>query len=196
MANVAHSSLTGSNLHEPKGVAAATSGKVYVTDGAGSGVFTTLADTDIFGHKLLHIRYEVGSTDANANFYDDSSWTLTLLNTVMTNEISGSSLVSNHVVLPSGTYFVDASLTFGTVGPRALRLRDTTNSVTKVIGLRQAMNSDIDLGSILCLKGRFTLAGTVNLELQVYSSDESAFSTSTDTGEDRVFTDLLIWKIS
>lgn len=34
---VAHASLTGANLHEPKGVAAATANKVYVSDGAGSG---------------------------------------------------------------------------------------------------------------------------------------------------------------
>ena len=32
-----HSSLTGSQLHEPKGVAAAAGGTVYVADGAGSG---------------------------------------------------------------------------------------------------------------------------------------------------------------
>jgi hypothetical protein len=50
MANVAHSTLTGSNLHEPKGVAAATANTVYVADGAGSGAWDTLPraglDTD------------------------------------------------------------------------------------------------------------------------------------------------------
>lgn len=37
MANVIHSNLTGSDLHEPKGVASAAEGKVYVADGVGSG---------------------------------------------------------------------------------------------------------------------------------------------------------------
>lgn len=37
MANVEHSAITDPNIHEPKGVAAATSGQVYVADGAGSG---------------------------------------------------------------------------------------------------------------------------------------------------------------
>lgn len=32
-----HASLTGADLHEPKGVASATSGQVYVADGAASG---------------------------------------------------------------------------------------------------------------------------------------------------------------
>ena len=39
MANVAHSGLTGANLHEPKGVASATVDKVYVSNGAGSGAW-------------------------------------------------------------------------------------------------------------------------------------------------------------
>jgi len=43
MTNVAHSALTGASLHEPKGVAAATSGQVYVADGAASGAWTTVA---------------------------------------------------------------------------------------------------------------------------------------------------------
>ncbi len=35
----AHSALTGADLHEPKGAAAATAGQVYVADGAGSGAW-------------------------------------------------------------------------------------------------------------------------------------------------------------
>ena len=35
-----HSELTGTDLHEPKGVASATSGQVYVADGEGSGSWT------------------------------------------------------------------------------------------------------------------------------------------------------------
>ena len=35
-----HSGLTGANLHEPKGVAAATAGKVYIANGAASGAWT------------------------------------------------------------------------------------------------------------------------------------------------------------
>lgn len=37
MANVQHSALTGSDLHEPKGVASAAASKVYISNGAGSG---------------------------------------------------------------------------------------------------------------------------------------------------------------
>lgn len=42
MANVTHSSLTGAELHEPKGVASASDREVYVADGAASGAWETL----------------------------------------------------------------------------------------------------------------------------------------------------------
>lgn len=38
-----HKDITGADLHEPKGVATATSGQVYQADGAGSGTWSTLA---------------------------------------------------------------------------------------------------------------------------------------------------------
>lgn len=40
---VQHSALTGAELHEPKGVAAAGADQVYVSDGAGSGAWTDVA---------------------------------------------------------------------------------------------------------------------------------------------------------
>lgn len=45
MTNKAHSTLTGSDLHEPKGVAAATSGQVYISNGSGSGTWTDTGAT-------------------------------------------------------------------------------------------------------------------------------------------------------
>lgn len=37
-----HSTLTGASLHEPKGVAGASSGQAYIANGAGSGSWTTV----------------------------------------------------------------------------------------------------------------------------------------------------------
>lgn len=48
-----HSALTGTDLHEPKGVAAASSGQIYVANGSGSGTWTTLNYSDI-GQKDIY----------------------------------------------------------------------------------------------------------------------------------------------
>ena len=42
MPDVLHSSLTTTDLHEPKGIAAASADKVYVSDGAGSGAWKSI----------------------------------------------------------------------------------------------------------------------------------------------------------
>ena len=42
MANIQHASIPEAYLHEPKGVSTATSGQVYIANGLGSGVWTTL----------------------------------------------------------------------------------------------------------------------------------------------------------
>lgn len=49
MANVAHSTLTGSELHEPKGVENANLGEVYVADGAGSGNWQSVGTSSFTG---------------------------------------------------------------------------------------------------------------------------------------------------
>lgn len=52
MANVSHASLTGSDLHEPKGIGSATNGSVYVSNGAGSGAWTVLSTSVLVGTIL------------------------------------------------------------------------------------------------------------------------------------------------
>lgn len=42
-----HQDLTGADLHEPKGVASAASGRVYVADGAGSGTWKKITTSEL-----------------------------------------------------------------------------------------------------------------------------------------------------
>ena len=72
MATIQHSSLTDSDgLHEPKGVSTATSGDVYVADGAGSGDWSPLEGTEVAS---------TGEAGANKVLREDgdgtSSWQL------------------------------------------------------------------------------------------------------------------------
>lgn len=49
MANIVHSVLTGTEIHEPKGVAGASLGEVYVADGNGSGNWTNVGTSSFTG---------------------------------------------------------------------------------------------------------------------------------------------------
>lgn len=51
----AHSTLTGADLHEPKGVAAASANAVYVANGAGSGTWQTLTTSSLNTSSFFNI---------------------------------------------------------------------------------------------------------------------------------------------
>lgn len=63
-----HAALTDPFLHEPKGVAAAAEGLVYVADGAGSGEWkrpeyeTSFQFTDVSTASILYLPVPVGGT--------------------------------------------------------------------------------------------------------------------------------------
>lgn len=86
MANVNHSTLTDPYLHEPKGVAAATAGKVYVADGSSSGAWTARQDTftvdfaDISSASSLYLPIPFAGT-------------VTKIQSVLSGAISGSDAV-------------------------------------------------------------------------------------------------------
>lgn len=48
-----HASLTDPELHEPKGAASASSGSVYIADGAGSGSFASLPWGSLSGRQVF-----------------------------------------------------------------------------------------------------------------------------------------------
>lgn len=213
MANVAHSTLTGADLHESKGVAAATANKVYVTDGAGSGSFLATSTFNTFGNQLFHLQDSVASATGGQSF-SASTWNTRRLQTSVTNEISSASVSSSQLSLPLGTYFIEATTINFVNIPNAtatqyntkLRLRNITAGSTLLVGVSWSPACEI-IGSggnttylammsgYLSLTGRFTLAGTTTLELQNWSnSSQVTGGQATGSGENEVYSNVLIWK--
>ena len=74
MADVQHNALTGSSLHEPKGVAAASANTVYSADGAGTGTWQKIAvaninTSSIKGTNKIYLTYTITDLNAAASFY-------------------------------------------------------------------------------------------------------------------------------
>lgn len=92
MANVAHSTLTGSNLHENKGVAAASDNTV-ATAVTGATVWAKLTANNLtgtgnpFGAQLFHVQDQKASGTSGGTFTSGADRTRTL-NTTVTNEIA------------------------------------------------------------------------------------------------------------
>ncbi len=87
-----------------------------------------------------------------------------VLNTVVTNEISGASLGSNQVTLPSGTYEVKASAPSRAGGPARLFWHDGSSDI--VLGLNSHASTNSDVQDHSFLYGRFTIASSTTYELQ------------------------------
>ncbi|SHH46913.1 hypothetical protein [Bradyrhizobium erythrophlei] len=214
MTNVPHSSLTGPDLHESKGVSTAAASTVFVADGAGSGSFVKLPATAIsglanpFGASLFHVREEQPSGVNSVSNSAINTWVQASLNTVKTNEIAGASLSSNQITLPGGTYFVDAlmpyALATNTSISTAFRARLSNLTTASVLQSGQSVYfqisgvvgvSRLDQGSV-GVRGRFFLATSSILELQSFKSASNVnvpfgFGQATE-----VYGEVLIWKLA
>ncbi len=82
------------------------------------------------------------------------------LNTTIVNEIASATLTSSVISLPAGTYLVTAVAPLYGSDTIKIRLRNTTDSTTAIIG----QNSYTP--GLAVLNGQFTIAGTKNFELQ------------------------------
>lgn len=203
MANVAHSTLTGADLHEPKGIAAAAADKVYVSNGAGSGVWQKLTNNQLdktanpLGAHLFHVSY-LTTVDYTPT---KLAWTKVSFNTTHTNEISGASIASGVITLPAGTYWIEGFVIVNEckTGAQA-RFRNTSDNVTAIVGsMDHSLQVDPYDRSPMSsfFKQRLTIAGSKTFELQLYLANSAYGQFEAGLyGEANRNADLQIFKIA
>jgi hypothetical protein len=89
-----------------------------------------------------------------------------VLNTTLTNSITGCTLTSSVISLPAGTYRIDASSAFLASNSAKIKLRNTTDSTDTIIGVNILNNTTNFTGASAFLSGTFTIAATKNFEIQ------------------------------
>lgn len=103
-----HKDLTGADLHEPKGVATADSGQVYVADGSGSGSWTDLLNSPPSLSPSLENK---SSSSINPTAVDspvDATFDTTVSNSDVT--IANTGIIT---FTQGGVYFVTFNMNFG-----------------------------------------------------------------------------------
>lgn len=211
MATKSHKTLTGNQLHEPKGADAASDDYVMtVTSNASVWKKLTAANLtgtgNSFGAQLLHAQELLTSGVGPSTVLTNGGWGNRILNTSVTNEIASATLTAatGTLSLPAGTYYVEADAVLSTTGSGGatakLRLRNSTDGATLLSGLNTSLSgAGVSVWSWgTSLKGRFTLAGTKNVNLQnYYSSSINLYGGSAmSSGESEIYTDLRIWRLS
>lgn len=215
MSTKAHSLLTGSDLHEPKGVTTALVGQIYAADGSGSGAWKKLDATNLsglanpFGASLLHVREQQSNGVATTTSTAVGVVTRTL-NTTLTNEITSASLSSNQISLPAGTYYAEINATsqfpLSSASPSDAAMAylwDVTHSIVIVQtpnynaqyvigGGSNSYNVHVPFNG----SGRFTLSGTSAIELRHTSKVNGLNGVTLTGGFTEVYSNVYIWKVT
>jgi hypothetical protein len=149
--------------------------------------------------QLLHVRDEK-SANTGGGAFTSGDWRTRTLNTVMTNEISGASLSSNQITLPSGTYFIYANAHAYTVNVNKLKWYNTTDSSDVLIGNQGRSDSaSADITPVWVI-GRFTISAQKTFELQhrceTTRSDAYGFGVAANFGVVEVYADVQLWKVA
>lgn len=200
MAQVQHSALTGSQLHEPKGAAAASVDTVYVSDGAGSGSWrkvaadeVTIADAGGYftGTEVEAALQELGPAIASivpiyGMIYLDGNATATTISASATyyqvapTWTSGAATgitqgTDNFTVDTDGTYWVGATLSFTGATNDTFQFaigKDTGGGYAALTGSEiERKTSSADVGALaLQYVGSFSAGDDIGLLVQNQSA--------------------------
>ena len=147
---------------------------------------------------FIHVREEqaagvAGGTSSSSGLHDR------VLNTVVSNTITGASLASSQVTLPAGTYDFISSAPSGQSAGNRLFLFNVTDSVNILQGENSTNGSGANNSVPAICQGRFTLTSTKVVKLRHYISNGIAtfglgYSIGV-TGVPEVYSSLQIWKV-
>ncbi len=164
----AHSALTGSDLHEPKGVATATSGQWYKANGSGSGTWTN--------NTLANTASDVSATATEINRATDVSGRLVSAGSTLA--VTEASHDGKTILLNSLTGSV-ATLPAATGSGAKFRFKISVVATSNSHVVKVANSSDIIQGVVLMVDT--DTAGTVT-GWAAGASDDTVTMNRSDTG--------------
>lgn len=149
--------------------------------------------------SLLHVVDQKTSGTAGAAA-TASTWNVRVLNTVLTNNISGASLSSNTITLPAGTYYIDAHAGTTLSNGSKARLRNTSDNSTTIVGTSEYGNASTSTSRNETyrsrVEGQFTIASSKNFQLQHWvASANGDFGEAVSSGEVEIYAVVQIWKL-
>ncbi len=158
---------------------------------AGGGGSQTLSFDD-----YLHVREQQASAVNSAGVVGNGVWGTRTLNTVVTNTISGASLATNRITLPTGTYYIDGYAEVVSGGRHRAQLYSVTAAATKIMGTSgygRDDNNEDTTGSYI--KGMFTVTGASEVFEIRHRSNDGGSNIASGYGVPEYYTPIEIWKL-
>ena len=170
------------------------------TDFVAGAVLTAAQLNDVIDNfQDIALFNETQAAGTNGGSAVATTWTKRTLNTTNFNAITGASIASSVITLPAGTYRVVGNAPFTRVNKVKLRLQNTTDATTAVIGQSSYTQDNSDQNFPVALNGIFTIAGTKNFEFQYWALTASAttgLGTNTGAGISEVYAVIEITRIA
>lgn len=186
-----HRVLTGADLHEPKGISTASSGQVYIADGAGSGSWLSPGGSAYGEMKVTNnastIALTAGSLTTNANYIkvDSGIWTSTRTNN-MTFGASGYLEVE-----VAGVYEIAfwGSVSISAVGTNLVAFKYSTDDTNGSLSARKVTRQSNNAGDIGSVSGSGFVTLAIGDKLSLWTvCDANTNLTMIDAG----FTAILL----
>jgi hypothetical protein len=147
---------------------------------------------------LLHVRDQKAASTQGGTF-TSGAWRTRDLNTSTTNTITGASLSSNQIVLPAGSYFIEAEAFGFRCDGHVIKFYNITDSSDVIIGLNCTSGPSDTAHGGATLRGYFTIAAQKTFELQHRAQSTAAtigFGIRNELGIGEVYSEVLIWKVA
>lgn len=153
---VQHSTLTGAELHEPKGVSGASANEIYIANGAGSGSWGSVSEANVTNKdRYLTVALTDISTASSAWVASPIAGTVTGIYSVIDTAIT----VADATITPriGGTAMTDGGITIAYSGSAAGDVDSSTPSANNSVSAGQAIQIETDGGSTDTSKAVFTI---------------------------------------
>jgi len=121
-----------------------------------------------------------------------------VLNTVVTNTITGASLATNQITLPAGTYNICCTAPAFDVNRHRAHLYNVTDSAIEMLGTNAFCVSTDAVQTNSTIKGQFTIAAEKDLEIRHYTQVAEAtigFGVNCSDGNAEIYTNIFIEKV-
>lgn len=141
-----------------------------------------------------------GQRAATGSWQDSNSAAEVLLNTVVTNNITGASIASGVITLPAGTYKIRGFKTFYNTAASRVRFFNITDGVGLVVGSSTYASGSAGTGDSRFDDTFFTIAGTKTIKMQTWVSGSSGaafdLGVAVATGDTEIYGDFTFEKVS
>lgn len=151
MADVQHNTMTGADLHEPKGAGAASANTVYVANGSGTGTWQKISTSEIdatFNNSnlvALNLHHDDLSTATSHFVVAPIAGAITKIYSVIDRNLAGSDTVLSFEI--GGVAVTGGDITITQSGSAAGDVDSSTPSAANVVAAGQAIEVISDGGT-------------------------------------------------